>query len=129
MHRTLTLLATSLLLAGCTATPPGRVAQGPQCFRADSVTGFTDAGADKAIINIGNRESWELTLSPGCPGVDWAMQIGIRSRGGERVCEGRPAELFVPDASGHGARRCLVREVRRLSPSEARAVRGDAPRQ
>lgn len=98
-----------------------------ECFWGSQVTGFSDAGPDRAILNIGQRESWELTLAPGCPDVDWAMKIGIRSRGGDRICPGRPAELFVPNASGSGMRRCLVQSVRKLSPEEAAAVRGRTP--
>lgn len=98
-----------------------------ECFWGSQVTGFGDAGPDRAILNIGQRESWELTLAPGCPDVNWALNIGIRSRGGERICPGRPADLFVPNASGSGFRRCLVQNVRKLSPEEAAAARGRTP--
>ena len=121
-----------LILSTSCASPadePGATAAvGPrQCFWASQVTGFTDAGADRALVSIGTRETWELTLSPGCPDVDWAMRIGIVSRGGERICTGAPAQLLVPTASERGAQRCLVRNVRKLPPDEAAAARGDAP--
>ena len=122
------ILVPILLTAACTA-PADRsteTAGAPrQCFWATEVTGFTDAGPDRALVSIGTRETWELTLSPGCPDVDWAMRIGIVSRGGERICTGAPAQLLVPNASGRGAQRCLVRQVRRLPPDEAAAARGD----
>lgn len=114
----------------CTAAPPDTVSTAQaarECFFASSVTGFSDAGPDKAIVNIGSRESWELTLSGGCPDVDYAMKIGIVSRGSQRICSGRHAELIVPSASGSGAKRCLVRSVRKLSSAEADAVRGRSP--
>ncbi|HEX8414473.1 MAG TPA: DUF6491 family protein [Sphingomicrobium sp.] len=128
--RRLILLACSTL-AGCTATPgvpPGDQAAGTaqvgrQCFWASSVTGFSDAGPNRALVNIGQRETWELTLSPGCPDVNWAMRIGIAARGGDRICEGRPAELLVPSATGR-MQNCLVRSVRKLSVAEAAAARG-----
>jgi hypothetical protein len=114
------LLPPAMLAIAAPALP--HAADSPQsrraCFWPSQVSGFGDAGPDKAILRIGARERWELTLSPGCPDVDWAMRIGIRARGGERVCEGRPAELIVPEESGTGARRCLVRTVRKL-PAEA----------
>lgn len=117
-----------LALAACAPERPTAVSTADrQCFWGSQVTGFSDAGPDRAILNIGQRESWELTLGPGCPDVNWALNIGIRSRGGDRICLGRPAELFVPNASGSGMRRCLVQHVRKLSPEEAAAVRGQIP--
>lgn len=119
-------LAASLALGAC-AEPlePATNAQvRAQCFWASQVTGFSDTGPDRALINIGARETWELTLSPGCPDVNWAMRLGIRAHGGERICTGRPAELLVPEIGGSsGMRRCLVREIRKLSPEEAAATR------
>lgn len=91
------------------------------------MTGFSDAGPDRAIVNVGLRESWELELSPGCPDVDYAQRIGIVSRGGSRICTGANVELVVPDASDSGPRRCLVRKVRKLSDEEAASVRGRTP--
>ena len=129
MHRTYLLLPALIIAAACMAEPPARDAPqaGRTCFWGSQVTGFSDAGPDRAILNIGQRESWELTLAPGCPDVDWALKIGIRTRGGDRICPGRPAELLVPDVSGSGMRRCLVQAVRKLSPEEAAAVRGRTP--
>ncbi len=100
---------------------------GRACFWGSQVSGFSDAGPDRAVLNIGQRESWELTLAPGCPDVDWAMKIGISSRTGDRICSDRPAELLVPNASGTGFQRCLVQKVRKLTPEEAEAVRGKKP--
>jgi hypothetical protein len=124
MHRIAALL---LLLpaVGCASSPqvPAAASGGRECFWASQVTSFSDAGEDRALVHIGTRETWELTLSRGCPDVDWAMRIGIRARGGERICRGRPAELLVPDASGSGLQRCQVRSVRKLSPEEAAAAR------
>jgi hypothetical protein len=129
MRRICLLLAAVVAMAGFTA-PPASTAQqaGRQCFWASQVSGFSDAGPDRALVRIGNHETWELTLSPGCPDVNWAMRIGIRARSGERICPGRPAELLVPNASESGFQRCLVRNVRKLSSDEAAAARGEAPR-
>lgn len=116
-----------LTMTACTPNPAATTGQaGRECFWGSQVTGFSDAGPDRAILNIGQRESWELTLTPGCPDVNWALKIGISARGGDRICPGRPAELFVPNA-GSGFRRCLVQNVRKLSPGEAAAVRGQTP--
>lgn len=115
--RRIWVLTTLVPLGACMAAP--NMAAAPQgsraCFWASQVTSFSDAGPDRALLKIGQRETWELTLSPGCPDVDWAMRIGIRSRGGERICSGANAELLVPNASGSGVRRCLVSNVRKLT--------------
>ena len=127
------LLTVSLAAAACdTPSTEATVSAGgsrpEQCFWASAVTGFSDAGPDRALVNIGSRATWELSLTPGCPDVDWAMRIGIVSRGSERICPGAPAELLVPTAGERGLQRCLVRQVRKLSPEEAEAARGEAPR-
>lgn len=129
MRRICLLLPAVLASAACAAQPPANATAraGQACFWPSEITGFSDAGPDRALVSIGTRETWELTLSPGCPDVDWAMKIGIKSRGGERICPGRPAELLVPNASGSSFRGCLVRSIRRLSPEEAAAARGQTP--
>lgn len=123
------LIPGALVLGACTAQQPGAVAARParaaaQCFWGSQVTGFGSAGTDRVIANIGFQQSWQLTLAAGCPDVDSAMRIGIVARGGDRICTGRPAELLVPNVSGVGMQRCLVRNVRRLTPEEAAAARG-----
>jgi hypothetical protein len=128
MHRICLLPLALLAATACTPNPSIPPPQSDrECFWGSQVTGFGDAGPDRAILNIGQRESWELTLAPGCPDVNWALNIGVRSRGGDRICPGRPADLFVPNASGSGFRRCLVQNVRKLSPEEAAAARGRTP--
>ena len=127
------LLAVPLIAAAaCTAPtggePAGSASAAPgECFWASQVTGFSHSGRDVALVHISRRETWELSLAPGCPDVDWAMKIGIVSRGSQRICSGRDAELIVPSASERSADRCLVRSVRKLSPAEADAARGHSP--
>ena len=120
----------AVLLATTACAPPSSVGSSgstAQCFWSSQVSGFSSAGPDRALVRIGTRERWELALSPGCPDIDWAMQIGIRARGGSRICSGRNAELLVPNASGSGMQRCLVRDVRKLPPEET--GRGTPPQQ
>jgi hypothetical protein len=129
MRLPLPLLLTALVGASCANAPaPDAESQARrQCFWPSEVSGFSAAGPKTALVNLGARETWEITLSPGCPAVDWAMRIGIRTRGGGRICTGRDAELVVPNASGSGARTCLVRSVRKLSPAETATARGRKP--
>jgi hypothetical protein len=115
-------LPLALAVTACTAqSPKSAGVSSDDCFWPSRVSGFGDAGPDRAVVRIGTREMWELTLAPGCPDVNWALRIGIEARGGERICTGRPAQLLVPSASGTDLRRCLVSNVRRLSPEEVEA--------
>ncbi len=129
MVRFALLTLVPLVLAGCAAdrASPDRAAGA--CFWPSQVTGFSDAGPQKAVLRAGSQQMWELTLQNGCPDVDWALSIGIRSRGGQQVCPGRPAELVVPEVSGRGGRTCLVTNIRPLSPEEVLLQQGRAPDQ
>jgi hypothetical protein len=104
-------------LAACTGRSPNgplATAQGAkQCFWASDVTSFGDAGPKRVIANIYNQEKWELTLASGCSNANWAMHIGIVSRGSQQICTDRPAELLLP-LPGGGVQRCLVSSVRKL---------------
>lgn len=125
------LFVALLLLSSCAAQDtqtPARLAAGAEeCFFASQVSGFADGGPDRALLRIGFRAGYELTLSPGCPPVDYATNIGIVARGGQRICPGRPAELVVPRLSGSGAQRCLVNNIRKLSDAEMAAAWGRRP--
>lgn len=126
MRRLALLLCLGAAACSSTSTAPNsRTHAAPQCFYGSQVTGFSDNGPGRALMNIGARETWELELSPGCSNVNWAMKIGIVSRGSERICPGRPAELIIPSASGQLSQRCLVRNIRKLSPAETAAARGE----
>jgi hypothetical protein len=122
------LLWSILALGACTASSSTQTPRqsARQCFWPSEVSGFSDAGPSRALVRVGSREVWELTVSSGCPDVNWALRIGIRARAGERICPGRPAELLIPEASGSGFRRCPVRDVRKLTAEEAAAARGEA---
>ncbi len=127
MHPLKTLLPAALLAGACTSPSADEFASterrsARQCFWASGVTSFSDAGPNRALVNVGRQDTWQLELSPGCPNVDYAMRLGIVSRGSERICSGVDAELLVPTASERGFQRCLVRNVRKLSPQEAAAA-------
>ncbi len=126
MRRIVPLLGLAFATAGC-ATDGAQMASAESsgaCFFASDVSGFSDAGPDKALVRVGTQRMWELTLSPGCPQVDYALRIGIRARGGTRICSGRNAELLVPYPSGNGFQSCLVQSVRQLSPEEVARAQG-----
>ena len=122
------LLAATLLASSCTDQAANTASAAPDgsrdCFFSSRISGFKDDGQDRVLVRIGFQEAYELTLAPGCPPANFATSIGIVARGGsERICPGRPAELLVPRASGTGAQRCLVSDVRKLSAAELAAAR------
>jgi hypothetical protein len=102
----------------------GQVAQGPspdaQCFWTSQISGFHGTGPNRAVLRIGSKERYELTVSSGCNNLDWAQHIALVPRGGgERICPGEPAELLAPSASGGSVQRCLVSDIRVLpQPAE-----------
>ncbi|KHL25531.1 hypothetical protein PK98_02290 [Croceibacterium mercuriale] len=117
------LLAAAVLLPSCTdqavnTATNAAAGEARECFFGSRISGFKDDGQDRVLVRIGFREAYELTLAAGCPPVNLATSIGIVSRGGDRICTGRPAELVVPRASGTGSQRCLVSNVRKLSDTE-----------
>lgn len=122
MRRKLIILTPLLSLAACADPPlPGHAAtaqRSRQCFWASEVTSFGDAGPKRVIANIYNQEKWELTLASGCSNANWAMRIGIVSRGSEEICTDAPAELLVP-LPGGGSQSCLVSSVRKVWPADS----------
>ena len=123
------------LTAACVATSPqqqhAQLAQAGnrQCFYAPLVSGFTPVGGDRVQVTAG-RDTYELQTSGNCLDLDWSRQIAVRSLGGgSHVCQGHDAELLVPSVTrGRGVDRCLVTDVRMLTPQEARASRAAARR-
>lgn len=130
--RSFILLAATLLSSSCADQPVNTVtnatAEGTrECFFGSQISGFKDDGQDRVLVRLGFREAYALTLAAGCPPVNLATSIGIVSRGGDRICIGRPAELVVPRASGSGSQRCLVSNIRKLSDTELATAWGRQP--
>jgi hypothetical protein len=120
------LAAAAAFLAGACAVPDppqARSLQGAdrQCFLPSQVNGFHSVDVDTVHVNVGARTVFELEVA-GCPDVDWARTIGIRSTAGASwVCQNHDAELLV--AGPIGQLRCPVTAVRQLSPAEVEALR------
>ena len=54
-------------------------------------------------------------------GVDWSFRVALRTTGGSSwICQGADAEIIVP--SPNGRQRCLVSDVRPLTPAEVAAI-------
>jgi hypothetical protein len=120
------LAAGMAILAGaCAVADPPQARSmhgaGRQCFLPSQVNGFHSVDDDTVHVNVGARSVFELEVV-GCPDVDWAQTVGIRSTGGGSwVCQGHDAELILPGPIGQ--QRCLVTGVRQLAPAEVEALR------
>ena len=113
-----TLFATMLAVA------PASAAQRParQCFRVQEANGFSPRGDSVVDVQAGPGRHFRLTLAGHCPEIDWAHQVALRGRaGGSWVCAGGDAEILVRGPMG--LERCLVTDIRRLTPEEVAASR------
>jgi hypothetical protein len=119
--------AGALLLAACaapgarmgaradaSATPPR------QCFWTRQVNGFTAVDERTVNVRVGTRDYYQLELLGPCRDVDWALALGLESRGGSSICTGLDATIIAP--SSIGPQRCPVRNVRKLTPQEVAAL-------
>ena len=62
----------------------------------------------------------DLRLADECAALDAAYKIAVRAQDGYDVCARSSAELVIQTAGGE--KRCLVRDVRRLTPRETAAL-------
>jgi hypothetical protein len=94
----------------------------PRCFLARNVNGYTPRGRDAVDVRVGANRTYRLTLAGVCPEVDWSYRVALRTTGGGSwICQGADAELIVPSPTG--TQRCLVTDVRALTPEEVAAGR------
>jgi predicted small secreted protein len=121
------MVAVSATLAACNvAPPPGTTAYGAgngrTCFWANNVSGYRMGPNDTVIVNTNSRDYYELTTQPYCARrLDFENRMALRSRGGNFICSGLDAEIYVPDSLG--STYCPVYSVRKLAPAEVEAVR------
>jgi hypothetical protein len=124
----LSLFAAGLIGLGA-ATPATVAAKSPlepaaktprQCFWTRQVNSF--ASNDDRIVNVrvGVKDVYQLEMFGRCQDVDWSNSIALVSRGGSHICTGLDAEIIAP--SPIGSNRCPVRNIRKLTPDEVKAL-------
>lgn len=91
-----------------------------QCFWTRQVNSF--ASSDDRIVNVrvGVKDVYQLEMFGRCQDVDWSNRIALVSRGSSHICSGLGAEIIAPSPIGQN--RCPVRNVRKLSPEEVKAL-------
>jgi hypothetical protein len=124
---TFAVMLAGTVIAACAATAPSaQRAAGTanrQCFLASQVNDFWGATDDSVLVRVGVSQVYRLQLAGMCHDIDWANRIALRSTGGSSwICQGLDAELLIP--SPIGAQRCLVTDIRKLSPEESKLARG-----
>jgi hypothetical protein len=118
------LAALSLAASGAAAakSPLESEAAKPkrQCFWTNQVNSF--ASSDDRIVNVrvGVKDVYQFEMFGRCNDVDWSNKIALVSRGSSSICSGMDAEIISP--SPIGPQRCPVRNVRKLTPEEVKAL-------
>ena len=94
----------------------------PQCFSPREVFSFTGTRDRNVDVQVGTKRYFRLDLGGGCPDINWARGIAIRTTGGGLfICEGYDAELIMPDPAG--TQRCPVSAVRAITKEQYLADR------
>ncbi len=121
--------ATCALIAAGVAACANRGAYDPamaaserrSCFYAPHVRGFRAGPNNSIIVNSNSRDYYVLQPYHRCGNINVRMNVAIRPRGNNSICEGYDADLYVPGPLG--PEYCPVRAVRKLTPAEVTALR------
>jgi hypothetical protein len=127
--KTLGLLAFTALLTGCAAAPPadeagldpakdGAIASRPSrpCFYANAIERYTPIDDNHLEIKDYSGRTYEVGLSGACFSLESTLQIGFRTRGGQRVCGAHDAEIVYNDQTSGRLRTCQIVSVTEISP-------------
>src|SRR4029453_12066015 len=115
--------ASFFAVAACAAQPYATseaigASSAPQCFLANEVDSYTPGPDGFVNVKVGTDRWFGMRLGNDCPNMDWIMQIAVRPRDSNWLCEGQNSYLIAPDPAGLH-RSCFVTGIRRLVPSEA----------
>jgi hypothetical protein len=119
-HIALALAATSLLVAGAPRAQPA--ANGQDCFYHRDTDSFTAADNQTINLRVGVNRYYQLKLFSPCLDLDFSQAIGMRSRGSNWICAGSANDVEIFTHSAAGRQRCVVSEVRRLTPEDIAAM-------
>jgi hypothetical protein len=126
MNRTLsTLVAVAAAVMASTAHAQPKQsklqASKPQraCFYARSVTNFAAADDRNLYIRVGVRDVYHLAMFGNCFDLSWVHALGLKSRGGNFICEGTNVSVdVVTRDAGPGVQSCPVTAIRKLTADE-----------
>jgi hypothetical protein len=124
---TLIAVAAAVLASTAHAQPPQSKLKAPKpqraCFYARSVTNFAAADDRNLYIRVGARDVYHLSMFGNCFDLSWVHSLGLKSRGGNFICEGGNVSVdVVTRDAGPGVQSCPVTAIRRLTADEAAAL-------
>lgn len=93
------------------------------CFYARSVTNFAAADDRNLYIRVGARDVYHLSMFGNCFDLSWVHSLGLKSRGGNFICEGGNVSVdVVTRDAGPGVQSCPVTAIRRLTAEDVAAL-------
>lgn len=120
MRRSAALLLTlGLALASPALADPAKpepARKRADCFFADNVRGYEVIDDKTVNVRIGSKEVFELTLFYPAFDLDISTRIGVKARGGSRICSPLDGSVIVPETGG--PREYPIKAIRRLSLEE-----------
>lgn len=122
----LAALAVALVGAGASQVAaardkPGAKYDARQCFYSRNVTSFAAPDPHNLYVRVGVRDVYHFEMFGPCPDIDWNQRLALVARPGPWICNGMDAEV-ITHAVGLGPQRCLVKNMRKLTPEEAAAL-------
>ena len=130
MIRSLPLVAAAVLAlaAGGAAPSPDQAQDKPatakaqrSCFDPKFVDGFAAPDDKNLYVRVGVRDVYHFEMFAPCLDMDWNQRLGIVATPGPFICDKMDAEV-ISRAVGLGRQRCLVRNMRKLTPQEVAAL-------
>lgn len=91
-----------------------------QCFWTHQVRNFASSDDRTINIRVGAKDIYRFEMFGHCTDIDWTHEIALVSRGGSSICAGMDAEIVTPTPIG--PQRCPVRNIRKLTPDEIKAL-------
>ncbi|HET9161552.1 MAG TPA: hypothetical protein VFN88_13155 [Caulobacteraceae bacterium] len=106
------------------ASPKSDAGRGRTCFLSRNVESWAPQGIDAVNIKV-HEDYFRLNLAEACPEIQEADRIKLAPRGGgtSLICLHEAANAEVTAFSKvTGPRRCLVRDIVRLTPTEVASL-------
>jgi hypothetical protein len=94
---------------------------GKECFYAPNATSFAAPDAHNLYIEVNVRDVYHFEMFGPCQDIDWNQRIALVANPGPWVCDGMEATV-ISHATGLGPQRCFVRDIRKLTPDEVKAL-------
>jgi hypothetical protein len=119
------LLAAAVAVAGCSTESSTTTAAanraGRQCVFIRDVQNFEAVDDQTINIRAGVNDIYQLKLFAPCHEARFAQGVAVRGTGGtDQICNPLDAELVF--RSPTGPERCMLNDIRRLTPAEVAAL-------